>query len=378
MRRRNRTYFFVHLALACFAPVPAWATATANDESDDLKLPSPWVRTIDGRIWSGYKDNVLLGNQNQIASPFVAGGLDLMWIRLPIDSWEALFLFSGDYTRYVSEQQVDKEANVLAEAQAKKSLGDGWKIGLSAEYVYFNQVFDNSIVSTQFVALPVEGHGLTLRPSVLKNLGRGYRLELELPATRQWFGQFIDNYWEVGPKLSFGREYGRKSDISVSYEFDDRIHDTREARDSAGNLIAGKGLQFWQHELSSSWRQQWGNSNHWRTVTRLSLQFNQDNGDGYYEFLRPLVSEQIRYRAPSWELRAEARLSYYGYAYQRIGDLTSPLRHKSYIRWNVRGEKSLTKNLKLFAQYEYETAISNIKIDEYDVNTISGGVEWEF
>ena len=46
------------------------------------KLPSAWVKSFDVRAWTGYKDNVLMGNDNLEASPFVAGGYDLSLYRL--------------------------------------------------------------------------------------------------------------------------------------------------------------------------------------------------------------------------------------------------------------------------------------------------------
>lgn len=380
MRRPNRTLILVLAALISHAVArPARGEESLSEafQAEDEPLPSLWARTSDFRLWSGYKDNVLLGNENQIASPFLSGGLDLMWVRLPIDSWEALFLVSGDYTRYLDAREVDQEVNVLAQAQFKKSFDGGWKAGLSTEYVYFNQVFDNSIVSTQLVALPLEGHGLTVRPSFSRTLG-SYRLELELPATRQWFGQFVDNYWEFGPKLTFGREYGHKSDLAVYYAFNNRLHDTRQARNAAGDTDLDRGLQFRQHEFAAVWRHQWDEAGHWRSTTRLSLQLNEDNGEGFYDYLRPLIAEQLRYRSGQWELRAEARFSYYSYAEQRVEDLDSALRHKAYLRFNLQGERSLTKNVKVFLEYEHERALSNLSIDQYKVNTIAAGVHLEF
>ena len=382
MWRLNRTECAKSAALFVLLLLRVWCPLNTLAEDAELleaeKLPSLWIKTIDARAWSGYKDNVLLGNQNTIASPFLAGGVDLTFMRLPIDGWECVFTSSGEYIRYLSAPKASQEANEVLQGQFKKSLDNGWKAGLAAEYLYFNQVFDNSIVSTQFVALPVEGHTLTLRPAVAKDLGKGYRLEFEVPTTRQWFDEFIDNYWEMGPKLTFGREYGKKSDISVSYQFTERIHDNREARDADGNVIPGQGLQFRQHELAVVWRHFWDEDGQWRTLTKLSLQRNEDNGGGFYDFLRPFLFEQLRYRTKTWEIKGEARYSFYQYDREHITDLQSPIRHKTYLRFNLRAEKNLTKSIKIFGQYEYERAFSNLDIDQYTLNSISAGLDWEF
>jgi hypothetical protein len=341
-------------------------------------MPSLWVKSVDLRLWSGYKDNVLLSDRNQIGSPFVAGGLDLMFYRLPVNGWEYLILSSSEYWRYLSASKVDQEATAIAQAQVTKTLAERWKLGLAGEYVYFNQVFDSSAFPDLFSSVQVQGHSFTLRPSLRRDLDRGYRLELEVPVNRQEFDQFIDDYWQTGPMFTFGREFGNKSDLSLTYQFDDRFHDTREARDDAGLLEPGRKLQFSQHELALNGRQFWDPGRHWRTLSKLSLQRNEDNGGGYYDYWRPQLSEQLRYQAATWELRAEARISYYHYDRQPIANLGSPTREKTYLRFNLRAEKTLRKSLKAFAQFEHEEALSNLDIDRYSANTFSAGIDWEF
>jgi hypothetical protein len=375
---RGRPWLISFLILMRLASLAAQDPDSSDAEVLKAEnLPSLWVKDVTLRTWAGYKDNILLANQNIIGSPLLAAGADLTMMRIPINGWECLLFASGEYTRYLTSSQVHQESLAIGQAQLKKTIANSWTIGLSGEYLFFDQVFDNSIVSTQLVALPVDGNGFTLRPSLKKQFDRGYHLELEAPATRQIFDQFIDDYWETGPKLSFGREYGHKSDLSLSYQFNYRRYDTQAALDASGNALAGKGLDFYQHELLLGWRQIWDADGRWRTVTRLSLQRNDDNGGGYYNFWRPYLSEQLRYQRSGWEVRAEAKLAYYHYDLQRIADLASPIRHKLYLRLGFRAEKALTKSLKLFGQYEFERAASNLSFDQYKVNTVFGGLEWE-
>jgi hypothetical protein len=358
--------------------LPRPVCAEEPDIPEDLKLPSLWVKSIDPRLWAGYKDNVLLSAYNVMGSPFVAGGLDLTFYRLPVNGWEYLFLTSAEYVRYFSASKVDQEATAIVQAQATKTFAEHWKTGISAEYVYFNEVVDSSAFPEVLTSMPVQGHSFTVRPSMGRDFGTGYRLELELPTTRQLFEEFIDDYWEVGPKLTFAREYGHKSEFNMSYQFGDRLHDTREARDAAGVLVSGRELEFYEHELSFIWRHKWDAARHWRTLTKLALQRNEDNGGGYYDYWRPLISEQLRYEAMTWAVRAEARISYYGYDHQPIAELGSAVRQKTYLRFNVRGEKTLTKSMRVFAQFEHDQALSNLKIDRYDANTFSAGLDWQF
>src|SRR5436309_2002404 len=78
------------------------ALAQETITTEDLKIPSAWVKSFDTHLWAGYKDNVLLGSQNLEASPFIAGGLDVTLYRVPVDGWEYLFLSSAEYIRYLS------------------------------------------------------------------------------------------------------------------------------------------------------------------------------------------------------------------------------------------------------------------------------------
>jgi hypothetical protein len=339
--------------------------------------PSNWIRSFDVRAWSGYKDNVLLGNQNEVGSALVGGGADIMFYRLPVSHWEYTFFASAEYIRYVTTSQVDGEATVLAHAQAKRALGQNWKTGLSAEYLYFNQVFDSSVFEEVLVPVQIQGNSLTLRPSVARHWGDSGRLELELPGTRQLFDEFIDNFWEVGPKLIGVKEFGR-AELGLSYQFLERFHDTREARTAEGVTEPGRLLRFDQHELAFTWRQFWDADRHWRTNLKLGLQRNTDNGGGYYDYWRPQFTSQLRYQAKTWEVRAEARVSYYDYDHQRVDDADSERRSKTYLRLGLRGEKSLTKKLKLFGQFEHEQALSNWELDQYRANTAWIGLGWEF
>jgi hypothetical protein len=369
---RPLSWFFFLLLFAVSA------SAAESETEEDLRLPSVWVTSFEPRVWAGYKDNVLLAHQNPVDSALLGGALDATFYRLPIDGWEYLFLASGEYVRYLNASQVDQEAMGILQAQVKKAFGQGWKAGLSAEYIYFNQVFDASAFEETLQAIQLEGHGLTLRPSLSRQLSKASRLELELPANRQFFIRYIDDYWEVGPKLNFIHEYGRQADITVSYQFRDRIHDKRHARDGSGLFELGRGLEFYQHEILGTWRQYWDASRHWRTVTKLSFERNEDNGGGYYNYFRPQLGEQLRYEARSWAVRAEARVSYYQYDRQTIADPESPVRHKSFLRVGLHGEKALTKSMKVFAEYELERAISNLSTDTYTANTFSAGLNWEF
>jgi hypothetical protein len=358
--------------------VPILCDINFISRASDTNSAPLWIQSHEARVWAGYKDNVLLGYNNTTGSPLVAGGVDLIFFRLPSNGWEYLLMGSAEYVRYLSAREAEQEVMAFAQGQVKKTFLELWVASLSAEYFHFDQVFDTSVFQEQLGTIRLLGHSAILRPSVGTELTPEWRLDLELPVTRQMFDEFVDDYWEVGPKLTLVREYGRKSSISGIYQFQRRLHDTREAREADGQIIPGLPLEFTQHEVSANWRHFWGHDRRWRSVTRLSLLRNVDNGGGHYDYLRPQISEQLRFQAGGWSAIAEGRISRFFYDHQRIADGASAKRERTMFRLVLRGEKSLPRSWKTFAQYEHERALSNLDFDRYAANTVSAGIAREF
>ena len=352
--------------------------AGAADFGVELEKFPRWDNTFNLKTWSGYKDNVLLSHQRAADSPFVAGGLDVLLWRLPENGWECLLLGSGEYIRYVPGGRVDKEISALAQAQVKKDFGNEWKAGLSLEYIYFDQVFDDTLFERAPSAVQVQGNIFTLRPLLRHEWAPGFFTEGEVLLSRQDFRQIVDDEWQAGPRWTFGRNFGHNSEVSLAYQFVDRQFDTRPARDPGGEAIVGKSLEFFQQEFFLTWRQNWDNARRWRSITRLSLQRNDDNAGGYYDYYRARVSQQLRYVAKNWSVRAEAKFTRYQYAIQPVDPENLAHRRKTVFQANIRGERKLSKSVKLFAEYEHERAVSNLTVEAYRANTVSGGIDWEF
>jgi hypothetical protein len=364
--RMRRVWIRFFLVLAC-----ASAFAASPDPT------SFWDQSITVRSWSGYKDNVLLGNVNVEESPLLGAGLDLMLLRLSTSGTEFYFFVSGDFIYYPDAEQAENEKTLIAQARLKKPLGAGWEIGTAMDYLFFDQVFDASTLDRELASVRALGHSVGVRPFIRKNFGRKNWFETELVLTRQQFKDLLDDYWEIGPIFTLGREFGYKSSVALSYQFFKRVSDTRSPRDLDGRLLEGT-LEDHRHEVTLAWRQHWDEKRRWRTTTKIGFERNFDNGTGYYDFLRPILSEQIRFRAGTWELRAEAKLSHYDYDLQRVSDTDPSLRAKTNLNLEFRVEKELIRNLKIFAAYEHERSISNLATDEYKVNTSFGGIEFEF
>jgi hypothetical protein len=375
----SRISFILASTLALsFSNIPV-----ASEEIPELEvpLPSKWDNTYNVRFWSGYKDNVLLGKQFIEASPFVGAGVDLMFFRMPLDGTEFYLFATGDYSHFLSAREVDKEAIAIAQARLKREFGEVWSAAATLQYFYYDQVFDVSALDrelVEFSTLQLQAHNIGIRPSIRRDFERPYWLELELGADRQIFVEVLDNYWQAGPKLTLGRKYGHRSELALSYELRKRLYDTRFARDRQGLVIPATSLKLDQHEVSLSLRHFWDAERRWRTVTRASVERNTDSGPGYYDYFRYRLSQQLRYRKNDWEIQGDVRLSHYDYDFQTVSLTDLARRWKTNAGFGVRGEKTFYKTLKGFLRYDHEQSISNLFSDEYVVNTVMAGVDWEF
>jgi len=338
-----------------------------------------WDKSFDIRTGVGYKDNVLLRHSNPPGSPFVASGLDASVIRLPIDGLQFYFFFTGDDYRYWHDEAgVDKEEVAIAVSEVQKDFGNGWNAGLNFEYAYQNQVLDVSSIDRDLSTAKVQGHRFTPRPFLRRDLTENWWMKLEWVATRQIFRQPLDSWWQVGPKFSLGHEFGNHSQVSIDYEVGRQFADTRTEATASGDPIPGTSLNPLIIRMALEWRQTWDANRHWRTTTKLVFDDFDDTGSRYFSFYRYQVSEQLRFQSKGWELSGKVTGSYYDFPVQAVSDTDPSKFQKAYLSVNLRAERTLTSFLKLFAEYEIEHARSNQPLDRYRVNTISGGMDWQF
>jgi hypothetical protein len=369
--------FIPLLALVVF--VFAWPVRADTNEflPELLDLPL-WDYTINVRAATGYKDNLLLNRAATESSYLLSAALETMVLRLPLDGRQFTFFLSAEDVRYPQGDQVGKERMVLALAQGKLELGARLQGGLTAQYLYLDQVFDVSVTETNTEPLLLVGHQLALRPMLRGKLPQHGWVEVEALVQRQWFAAPVDDYWESGPKITLGRDYGHRSTVSLGYQFGWRVHDTRTPLELDGTPLPGEELEFHQHNVELALRHNWDERRRWRTVTRLTFQLNEDNGPGYFDYRLYKAAHQLRYVAPNWELKGQVRVSRYDFVNQPVSSADPARREKTLVAAGLRAERKVTKHLTLFADYEHEQSLSNRSTDEYRVHRVSAGVDWQF
>ena len=346
--------------------------------SDSPPAPSAWERAFTLKAGLGYKDNLTLAPQARESSPFVASTVEAFALRRSENGDQLMGLATLEDNRYWSGKTVDHEDLAIAQGEWRRFWANDWQAALGLEGIYIDQVVDLSVTETNRQALPVRGWTLTARPGTRRELSGPTWLALELPVTRQLYDGSLDDFWEVGPKVLLGHDLGDRIETSISYAFTHRGYDSEPGRDASGAAVTNTVRAAAQHDVIGGWKHYWDAARRWRTATKLGYRHSADNLSGYFDYERYSVSQEIRFQTTAWELSAEARLSSYRYPVQTVSDTDPSKRRRADLTLSLRSERQVAKHVRLYAQYDYERTDSNAALDEYTVNTVSGGVAVEF
>lgn len=354
----------------------AWLCGTLLAAENPLAL---WDKSINLRGALGYKDNVLLSPAQEQPSAFWLTAFDFMLLRASLDPADATFTFfvSGEDRRYLASIDVEKEQQLLTQTKWEKPFLTDWKGGGLVQYVYADQVFDASATEELLETLPIKSHNFQAAPLLTRELPGHSELQLRFNLERQYFNEPLDDYWEIGPQATFRKIYGHKSEWLVGYTWDHRSYDERHQFGLDAQSIDGTSLRFEQHEFETSITHAWDQARHWRSRLRVLFELNDDNGPGYYDYRRHRWSKRIGYYGDDWEVTAEGRILYYDYLRQPVSPGGEVRQVWEYVL-AMRAEKLLWKKIRGFAESEHERVHSNYRLEEYTVNTILGGVDWEF
>ncbi|MBL9129004.1 MAG: hypothetical protein JNL97_15245 [Verrucomicrobiales bacterium] len=362
------------------SPSPAVAPTAASesvppDPGIPDGLPSVWNGSLTLRVWSGYRDNPMLSAVRPVGSAFMAAGVEGIGFRLPIDGWEATAFGLFERLEYF-EAELSPETTGVLDVRGKRTWGDGWFVGAALEYYYLKQVFDASEIVGVRVIIPTEGHTLSLRPTVGRELGGGWRWEVEPEFSRQWLREPLDGFLDVGTRVQAVKTLGKGSEWGVSYRYRDRGFDERVVRDAAGGA-GTDSLEYSQHEAETFWRAVWDEKRRWRTTLRGGYANSADNGSGYFDYERFQCAGQVRHSRERWEVRAEVKARWYRYPVQRAYQPDGPMRRRVDASCLVRGDWKLGGGWRIFGQYELDLSDENMTAADYRSTGWSLGVEWE-
>lgn len=352
-----------------------------EEMNGDLLPPMPklgsllWDSNVSLRTWGGYSDNPSLSPLNAKGSAFIAGGGDLLVYRLPIDGREVSFFGMLEHVAYVEGGLAPETIGIL-DVRYAQTWESGWGISAAFEYAYLNQVFDASDLEGIPFVVRAEGHNLSLKPGVSRTVGKNWRIEMELDASRQWLANPLDSFWDAGPEIGVRRTLPHEGEAGFSYRFRNRGFDSRPPRDENGLPLDGT-LSFEQHEFETFWRQRWGSENRWRSTVRGGFLWSDDNGGGFYDYYRYNLDLSLYYVTRRWEIRADARFRWYIYPTQPAEFVGGAHRRRSDITLTARGEWIVRKGIRAFLEYSIESSEENGPAADYDKRTVSCGMALE-
>ena len=358
------------------ATIIGWTGLTTHAQPLDLPL-SVWERFFTVSAGFGYKDNPTLSHSAREPSAFFAGNLELFAVRLPSNGRQYSLFLTADDRRYFSSESVDKEQLVIAQAEFKQVFDDAGEVSISAEYDYQDQIADVSVTETNLEAIRVRGHTLAGHITARLNFPNQIWGLVELTPNRQWYAQPLDDYLEFGCAAVLGRDYGNRSDVSFRYQPGFRDYDNEVKLTASGEPVPGTHRSFNQQEFRLMWRHHWDEKRHWRTTSRAGYKTNTDNGSGYFDYTRLSAAQQVRYQTDAWHFSVEARFAYYDYAVQTASP-SNDLRERTEFNVGLRAERQLSKAIRLVVAYDHERTHSNLDLEQYFANTVTGSVQWEF
>ena len=371
-----------------------WATALAQNtdlETEDLDKEiaaiekelmeeiSVWDYSTDLRIGGGYKENVTLSAFAEESSPFAAIGFDFIAIRIPLaeDGVEVTVFGALDERRYLDAESVDSEQSGLLNVSREKSLSQHWQLKTDIRVIYIDEIFDASLTEDDIGTVQVVGKQISLEPALRRSLPADLWVEAKPEVTRQYFAEPLDDYLEIGGRISLGVDYGFQSKLFLYVETLRRDYDTRSQRDEIGFYMPDTDLHYDRPERGIEWAHYWDSSRRLRMRTRYSILENEDSGSGYFDYRRERISHSWRYRAAPWSVSATVRKATYEYDLQRSADLFN-LRQRADLSWDVSVGYEYNDHLTFQLGFEQESIKSNVPQDEYRYRIYTAGIDWEF
>jgi hypothetical protein len=335
-------------------------------QTPEPQFDSSWETATTARAGSGYKDNVFLAHDDRVGAAFLSGAGEFIAARLPFSGPEVTVLADGEAQHYFTGDDGHREYSAFLSADATQTLTSSLSTTLSAFYLFQDQVIDVSTSEDIRQALQAVGHFVNFRPSLRLELPRRHWISLEAIGARQFFESPLDDYWETGAKLVFGRSYAERSSVTLSYEPAWRYYDEDVALDHEGTPIPGSTRERWRNDVRLSWRHFWDEALRWRTTAAVGWQLTEENG-GYFNYTRWLASVQVEYHQANWRIAADARLNDYSYEHQEVSPTDPELRHRTDVSLGARVERKLTEQLKAVLSYAYERTLSNDSLETYYV-----------
>jgi hypothetical protein len=327
----------------------------------------------------GYRDNVLLSSVNRNGHAFLHTGADFFFWSAPQPNERETSLFLFATNRTFLGGSVSDERTAALNGRITLEAAPNWNVILPLDIMLFDQVTDISTREAQFDALRVRGGRIGFQPGLAFQATESSTLHGRAIGRYSFFRSPLDNHRELGAGLTWRHDHDRNTDLELDLTLVHRRYASRQALEANGEPIPGRRLEFLIPKAEASVSHSWDPEQRWRSRTSIGIEANQDNGGGYFDFIRPLVAQRITYQHAPWRGEIFARASRYNYIEQTAGpDNTGPNLKRNAFDIGVKGVYSVNSRFDAFASANHERIDSNERDAGYFVNTVLTGIEVAF
>lgn len=355
------------------------ATIETLLEEDEETL-SLWDWEHQVTLGGGYKKNALFSAFAQEDSAFLLSEWETTVLRLggPRD-WQILGFGVVENRHYFDVDGLDNEWLALVMAKVDKAFGKS-TIGLTAQYMYFEQAFSLAFEELDLGATEVALNQFKIVPRWRYRWSDKLYSEVRVPLALNLFEDETQDYDEVGIVGELGWVFDRGGRAWMSYGYERQSFDERTERTQEGDPIEGALLDWQEHVLELGLDLPLDDAEQWWSKSRFRHRLVEDGGSGYYDFAQTKFSQGIKYERGPWELDLDASYTHYDYRVQTEESDENDRRHRALLA--LTGEVSRTfgggESWDGFFRYTFESYLSNDPEDVYDVHVFTLGARYRF
>lgn len=376
-----RTPFLFAAAFLSLAATPAQGAVGATNAlpaSPELE-PISWVAFGSSQVGFGFRDNVLLSHSGEERSSFVRGGVDATAWRVPQGRVDYLAVVSAAGTRYFSAKTVNQESQAIVLSEWRYRIGDTFRFSVDGRGYYFDQIYDSSDSELQQLVTEVKTSGASVGPKVRWSPQPWGWIEGQANGKREIYPDGINNRSVRDVTLRLGWKPGKRVEASVAGTEVRRGYDRREQVSVSGRQLLGTVLRIAESEVEARLNVALGSAGQWKTVTRAALLRFSDNGEGYLDYRRSKLAQELEWTGGDWLVAVEGSVRRIEFAVQTVGfGIAPPPRIRDDVALSVRIERQLSTRWTAYAEYLWERNRSNDPLASYSMNEGLLGLRWNW
>lgn len=360
-----------------------WA-ALPPELRDELQaiLGPAWVWGVTVRAGAEWRDNVLLSPVSPTARTLLRSQLESYLWRRPAGQWEWLGFLNGDVGRLLDPlPELAGEQEWFAHAEGRWTPRPGWRVSLTAQSYYQDQVLDLSATETERFVARMRVRGWRGGADLTVPLPRDLAWVLGGKAHRSDYADFLEDFTEeeghTALRWRSDRGEGRSLMVALDWSERRRTHPDRNQYTAGGRPLPGTQLKFRMNEARLETKLVRGNWSGSLAIVGLS---NRDLASRYFNYTEQGAQLTLERATPTWRVAVEVGGSRSRYDVQTVGiGFDPPLRRRDHREMRLRVERVLSPRWSLFADVSEERSRENEAGGTYRARLLALGLSrtWE-